>query len=625
MGRVAVFAGPIGTGCARPPTGAHTMRARFLRRSGMAGVLVCWAVAWTAAGEGNLLVNGDFAKGGDGWRVDTVKGNAVAVVDGECQYTVVATKKGSDGQVGRSVPVTRGVTYRFQGDMKSSKNGTAYFQIKQLSGKELRDSIGITGSGPAWKTFTKEFMAETNQVQIIARFKQNPGLEGTSGAFRNLSLEAVGEVDTEKLAALEAQQQADDEKAVAGLAAEAWLAPGGQGDRSGRDRDNAADDLAKAWNAVAPGGVVHVLPGRYEGQSVVVTRALGGREGKVKTLKGESDAEGAPLFVGNWTRENPAGGLDFVTLQGDASHVAFENLRVEDYRNAFVGMDGNVGLTFRKLTMRRLREGVNLSRARDVVIEDMSAVHFTKRAVRIRGGSQNIVVRRAEADAGGEEWAVEPFHMGFAVGGDKGTEDKDIRFEQCVARNSFHKADGKRYWNADGFCAEGNTRDITWIDCAAFDCTDGGWDIKTKNGKMINCVAFRNKRNFRVWSSEETLMENCIAGYAIKRGGSGTEAGIHVCGNAGKVRVVNSTIVGNGIAVDADQKGVATLDRCLIVTLGKKVDDAEPEASVKGLDTCTVVEDLPAFPAPDKDWDGKGKAFDRPAGVAMGYRSVTGR
>ena len=125
------------------------------------------------------------------------------------------------------------------------------------------------------------------------------------------------------------------------------------------------------------------------------------------------------------------------------------------------------------------------------------------------------------------------------------------------------------------------------------------------------------------WGDAE--LRNCLGGYAEKRGGSGTEAGLHVCGG-GRAAAVGCTFIGNAIAVDADQKGEARLAACLIAptTAAAAAFTAETEAKVAGLDTCRLLtpeETAEALPQASAGRDGTGTAFDAPPGEKAGYRN----
>ncbi len=401
-----------------------------------------------------------------------------------------------------------------------------------------------------------------------------------------------------------------------------YVSPGGSGNRSGADADNAASSLAAAWAATAPGGTVFVAAGRYKGQSLVITADNGGREGEKKRIRGVAEGENLPLFTGDWDRNDPAEGRDFISLRKGASHIEIRGIRVEDYRVVVAGSGDNDNLQFRELALARFRDGIYLNGGSGIEISGCRMNGFTKRAVRLMNGVTDAEVKDTVADAGGREFATERFQICFGVGGGKEGNDSNIRFDNCTARNAYDDA-GDKYWNADGFCAESGTSSITWKNCRAFHCTDGGWDIKTRDALLIDCVAFGNKRNFRIWGNAR--MVNCIAGFAKLPGGSGTAAGLHVCGNIARVEAERCTFIGNRIAIDADQRGAVLLKECIIALVDEKAltVTTEPAAKVEGLDSCRISrpeETQKLFPGV-AGWNGIGKDFDAPVGESAGYRS----
>ncbi|MNC26257.1 hypothetical protein D3C75_743800 [compost metagenome] len=81
--------------------------------------------------------------------------------------------------------------------------------------------------------------------------------------------------------------------------------------------------------------------------------------------------------------------------------------------------------------------------------------------------------------------------------------DHDITFNDCTASNNYKNAGPDAYWNADGFCAEKASDNITYNRCTAFGNTDGGWDVKSYNTYLNDCVSYGNKRAYRFWSGGE--------------------------------------------------------------------------------------------------------------------------
>lgn len=77
----------------------------------------------------------------------------------------------------------------------------------------------------------------------------------------------------------------------------------------------------------------------------------------------------------------------------------------------------------------------------------------------------------------------------------------DFRMERCVMRGFRWKRAAKKYWNGDGFSTERGNKRMLFRQCAAWDNSDGGFDLKSSETLLDDCVSGRNARNFRLWSS----------------------------------------------------------------------------------------------------------------------------
>lgn len=77
----------------------------------------------------------------------------------------------------------------------------------------------------------------------------------------------------------------------------------------------------------------------------------------------------------------------------------------------------------------------------------------------------------------------------------------DFRIERCVMRGFRWKRGAARYWNGDGFSTERGNAHFLFRQCAAWDNSDGGFDLKSTETVLDDCVSGRNARNFRLWSS----------------------------------------------------------------------------------------------------------------------------
>ena len=122
-----------------------------------------------------------------------------------------------------------------------------------------------------------------------------------------------------------------------------------------------------------------------------------------------------------------------------------------------------------------------------------------------------------------------------------------------MARNCIWSKD--RYWQGDGFCVEGDVRNVAFINCAAMDCADGGWDVKAGNVVYVNCVGLRNKKNFRAW--QHAFFYNCLSAYSYKHGGSWISSGLWARGDVHADHCTYHNNESQGISVEAEAKGEA--------------------------------------------------------------------
>jgi hypothetical protein len=138
----------------------------------------------------------------------------------------------------------------------------------------------------------------------------------------------------------------------------------------------------------------------------------------------------------------------------------------------------------------------------------------------------------------------------------------------CIARNAIYSR--ARYWQGDGFTAEGDVRNVAYINCESYDHADGGWDVKADNVVYVNCIGLRSKMNFRIW--QQGFLYNCLSAYSFKRGGSWTTAGLWTIGD---VRAARCSFHNNnlqqicadkkeGSGADPDREANVHLEHCII-------------------------------------------------------------
>lgn len=344
-------------------------------------------------------------------------------------------------------------------------------------------------------------------------------------------------------------------------AANLYMSPTGSGNKTGSTWASAlayenAKSLEEAFGKLKHGDTLHLGAGEYQGGAVTL-KSNGKSQKDIVTIKGQIKDGKMPTFIGTWGKHDANKGFTLFSVTHGSSWIGLENMAARNIKVFFqTSSPGNVtGIRIKNIDIQNAREGfifvggASSSQpeigTHDIQVTDAKVVHYAKRGFRIRDGVYNAVFKNCLADAGGKEWATEPFHMGFSCqGGSKksGVYDHDITFIDCVARNNYHE-NGSKYWNADGFCAERNCYNLTYIGCVSNDNTDGGWDDKSANPLLIGCVSLRNKRNLRFWGNDPgVVLYRNASGYPIKRGGN---SGATCMWTGGIAKVYKSTFFGS--------------------------------------------------------------------------------
>jgi len=102
----------------------------------------------------------------------------------------VAKKGGSGyGQILQEVKVKPNTYYRLQGDVKSSRKGLAFLQVKRRSGRKEIDRVSSASSGTAWDRVSVTVSSgSADNLLVLCRFRQAQEHVGATAWFRNLSL-----------------------------------------------------------------------------------------------------------------------------------------------------------------------------------------------------------------------------------------------------------------------------------------------------------------------------------------------------------------------------------------------------------------------------------------------------
>ncbi|WP_342657810.1 hypothetical protein NPJ82_14745 [Sphingomonas sp. NY01] len=124
------------------------------------------------------------------------------------------------------------------------------------------------------------------------------------------------------------------------------------------------------------------------------------------------------------------------------------------------------------------------------------ATGLTRSFARIRYNSHHGVFEDVQA-SGIRTTGAHDLPVGIAFMG----EAHDFRLERCTMRGFCWQRGEKRYWNGDGFSSERGNARLIFRKCAAWDNSDGGFDLKSTETLLDDCVSGRNARNYRLWSS----------------------------------------------------------------------------------------------------------------------------
>jgi len=173
-------------------------------------------------------------------------------------------------------------------------------------------------------------------------------------------------------------------------------------------------------------------------------------------------------------------GNGLVVLDRPTSGVVMDDVRVDGGYRVIenTGIDraaaGVVGLRVSNVTATNLRRGFARIRydSRDGIFSDVTASGV------LTTGAHDLP-------------------CGIAIADDA----SDFRFERCTMRGFQWKRNDRQYWNGDGFSAERGNRRLVFRSCAAWDNSDGGFDLKASDSMLDDCISGRNARNYRLWSS----------------------------------------------------------------------------------------------------------------------------
>ncbi|ATB40716.1 hypothetical protein CYFUS_006172 [Cystobacter fuscus] len=419
-----------------------------------------------------------------------------------------------------------------------------------------------------------------------------------------------------------------------------YLSRSGAGAKDGSSWSQAfsADQLQTTLNqTLQPGDTLYVAGGVYQSSTPFsFSLTTSGTDALHKKVVGVDLGQGLPVFKGQWNPANPgASSKSYAFLRFTGAHYwDIERLSAENYYYG-VRADTSSHLQLSELHLSQIREGLALSHVSDSKVSRSDARKYTKRGIRFIEDVSDLLVEDFLADAtlGDSTWPTEAYPFGVSIENpaDPTLPTHDVVFNRVTARNNtFTTASTGDYQNGDGFSLERSAFGISFLNSAALDNTDGGWDDKSQAAYYENCVALRNKRNFRLWndSAQPTTLNNVLSAFAQKHDTYST-AGLW---SQGYVEVYGSTFYANAGSEIVLENNATPAARVKIVN--SIASDATACGSVASKEGGTTLEwvnsrlcdGAAASPvplrAPRADWTGDPADAFNPAdaSVLQGYR-----
>lgn len=171
----------------------------------------------------------------------------------------------------------------------------------------------------------------------------------------------------------------------------------------------------------------------------------------------------------------------------------------------------------------------------DFILRRISVVDAERGLMRLRYTSQRGLIEDVVAFAAAD---CANYCTGFALF----DEASDISYRRCEAHRFIESQRPQdRYWNGDGFSDERGNARIRYEACIATDSSDGGFDTKSNQVYLVDCLARGNKRNFRMWNTG--MLQRCRSEEPVKRGGTGSAAHFSFHGGSGARYVIDRPFV----------------------------------------------------------------------------------
>jgi Ca2+-binding RTX toxin-like protein len=328
-----------------------------------------------------------------------------------------------------------------------------------------------------------------------------------------------------------------------------YISPTGSGTHSGSSVANAGTiyDLPKFVAAAGAGDEVRLLAdkGSYN-VTKQMTISAGGAAGAPITIRGVSSS-GEPMkatILGTRATDWKPGlsqGIELFRLVDGADHLKFSDLAVKNVGNGVF----RIGADIENLAIERMAV-TNVSRfienhvsgsetsasVNGLKVADVTVSGYSQNAIRLKYNSRNVTLQNIVGDSMRQDGGL--YIHGVMLDGTV----HDVLLDHVTMKNNYGRGSSTDYWNGDGFCAEGQTYNLTFRDTVASGNTEAGYDIKASNVQMLRAVASGNSKNFRFWGENVTVVDS-VSTNPQKYGGTGKPAHLHTGAGGATVTLDN--------------------------------------------------------------------------------------
>ncbi|MGD9981249.1 MAG: hypothetical protein AB7H66_13565 [Hyphomonadaceae bacterium] len=293
-----------------------------------------------------------------------------------------------------------------------------------------------------------------------------------------------------------------------------YVAPNGAGAGSSWSDAAPLGNLSELLSNVEPGGEVLVAAdlGAYAITEPVDISA-GGVKGADVSVRGVSSRTGEAMSaVVQGDRGDGDAGTSAFRLARGAGNLRFSHFSFRDVGNgAFAIVAPVSNLTIEDCSFENVYRflentaggGEGHASMRDFVVRRCAGVRAERGFLRIRYNARGGLIEDCRGEGQANQGGFIP--VGCALD-DRASA---ITYRRCVMAG-FQQLNAGDYWNGDGFSDEPGNRNIRYEACEARGSTDGGFDCKSRDVVLQDCIAEDNKRNFRIWDERGTL-SGCIS------------------------------------------------------------------------------------------------------------------